>query len=724
MKKILFIPLAIFVVTLNVFVVLAFNSRSAWNFITSDYNRVRIEFDDTKNISTPEWIEQLSTFSQNHNMNISQFRFIETNHLNIYSTNVQSDENIRLRAGEYPRSSEYISNASLTDTNVNQSGQIYFPISNLTVQIYDVEQIVNVGLDNTFLLSGDDDILQLFIEEFSAYGDAYQVIEHVSLLQIINMPLLMLSALLFVILVLGILFFLMFSRKKIMLERLWGYSPLDSLYSLFKELGKNCVILFLVILGGVVTAMLILGQEYHLGQYLLIFVLGNTILLSAMLAIMLIGVSYIIKVSSVSQNTKRKVFKKVPAILLILRVIVSTALFSLLAIAIRDLQVIRNQIDGASYWEQTQDVFRIQVAPLAEAMSEDRVVERNLNDKFVDFYNSLAEEHQGFIINAINFAVIDYDDRGQPIYQHYLNSQGMDAVLARNLEIDKHYLNVNPVYDINGKNVISQLVDDSYTMNVLVPERLRDFEEAIRTYWTEEFHFQAVTIYNMYNEAIGAPLRGNSIDDFKVNIIYIKSGSEFFTFDGMVGDNRSAVVDPIAAIIHDAFDPSVMGALTTSSLYFIDNSDGQAFTNIQPLLRKYGITVINNVVSVFGESETQLTYLYWRLFEQIMMLVIVAILSFAIFVLFIYMNFSIYSHKISIKYLLGYSYISSNAKLIVFSALSSLVASSLAFAVSGNLRMFLIMPVVVLLDWMVMYILSQYLTKVNVAKTLKGEHYD
>lgn len=301
------------------------------------------------------------------------------------------------------------------------------------------------------------------------------------------------------------------------------------------------------------------------------------------------------------------------------------------------------------------------------------------------------------------------------------NTNDLYTPQGRRIVIDENYLKVNPIQSSNGVPIIKQLHEDKNTLNVLVPEHLKVIEEHIVNSYREWFYFQSVEIVNMYNKELAQPLIEKKIDDLKINIIYTKKGQEYFTFSNYRGNQKNRVIDPIAVLYTDSLDTSNIGADATHSLFFVDNSNGNAYENISSSLEEANVKEINNVVSVYDEASDEIIELKWELFQQLIGLIIVIIFSFILFIAYIWSYYNAHLYQLTLKYLFGYSYWKRNKTIILIASLSNIFAAVWVFYFFKSTDIILLLLGTLFLELLFLTIFRNFLNEKNTNKVVKGD---
>ncbi|WP_100332836.1 bacteriocin-associated integral membrane family protein [Bacillus xiapuensis] len=726
MKKALYVLLALVFVSTNLFGYFLISNKQLFDVLYTNNQLIHIDYNnDERDFKDNELIEHIIQFSKENNINISKYSFQSETDLNIYSTNIQSDPNIHVKSGEIPTGANYLSNKNV-DSNSNQSGLFSFPLSNWNVHIYDIGQIRNVGLGNEFYLSGaSEETIKAFMREFSDYGNISRVNKNVNSLALINISLLMVVCLTLIVFLIGLFYFLIQNRKKMLIQQFWGYSTWRIVLSVPREFFHFFIFIILLLLCGMITFILIFKQTYFFIDYIVMFFLTNATMSLIILIFTMIVTRFIKKFNNAAVNIKGKLpFREIQWISTILKAVVSIILFGVMSSALLNFQHLSDKVASLEYWNQTKDVFRVQVGVLNSDLNENLEADRELNNRLFAFYKEIESKNDAFLIESENFQMIDYFN-GEPIYQymqHIVDESEIYSPEGRNIIIDKNYLDINPIHSVKDASINDQLQNDENTLNILVPKKYKEWEYQIINSYKEWFYFQKVDVKNMYNREIGYQLDETTKEDLNVNIIYTKTGQYFFTFNSYTGDSKNRIKDPIAVIFNENLDTSNIGALATTSLFFIDKSKGKAFENISPALNKTNVTEVNNTVSVYNEANDIVAEQQWLLFQQSIGLFITIIFSVILVSTFIWAHYSANAYQLSLKYLFGYSFWKRNKSIIFISLISNIIAGSLIYLLYRINSLVIAVFLVLIIDLLVISWLSNYLNKMNINKVIKGEH--
>ncbi|MCY8917347.1 DUF1430 domain-containing protein [Bacillus atrophaeus] len=719
MKKTIYILFILFLLSMNISSYHYTLNKQV--FYTLFSNKEALIIDYTSAIKSQDFIKRLVAFSKKEKVNISQYNFLDEKTLNIYTTSFENEPSIH--TGD-----RQISNFKESHSNQNMIGTINFPLSTWKIRYYDFDQIKNIGIGNRFYISSaDDELLKRATNLFSDYGKVSVEDSSLNTSFMFSTTLLMLALLSMLILFIGILYFVIKNRKLLLLQKLWGYSKIKTLLSFPKMFLKPLVIITLC--GALLVGIMALAFDLNdwLTVYIKIYMRNVLIAASIMMIYTTVVTLILYNNSDISGAVKGSTqIKKFQWLSLGFKIVVTILLFNIIAASLSNLFDLKQQLDNQSYWKKTQTIYKTSFANTGVNYN-DLKLDREKNVKVRELYHQLERHKNAFIMDAQNYAVMKKDGK-KPVYFYTLNTTKENEIYSpsgRSVTISPNYLKVNPVIGVNGKPINKkELASDPNTLNLLVPQKYAKYKGNIMKAYRDHFFFEKVELDNMYNKEIQKPLNTLKEDQLKVNIIYTKNRQEYFTFNSQMGDisNKNNVIDPIAAVFTDNVDSSVIGAYSTSCLFFPDSSKGMAYDHIVPYLEKTDTrNLIDSSVSVYQELSDRIAAIQNQFIQDLIGLAITIILSVAFLVSYIWSYYSANAYRLYLKEIFGYSYWGRNKSLIIFSILSNCLIG-LGFSI--YFKIFELISFVVLfivIELLILYFLSVYLNKKNMNKILKGD---
>ena len=713
MKKATIVFFVLSVCIINIFIFNIFSNYQVIDLLYGDTQKVTIDYQKAKKkFSNKNLINDLNKFSLENKVNITQYNFVSENSLNIYSTNPSIKSYVFLKKGEFPKNNSFISNKA-----TNQSVGIFDIFSSTwEIKIYNFNQVKNVGLkDEMFLHDFDDQTLKLFKNTFIKYGELKFERSKLEIVKLINIPLLMLTIFSFFIYSIIFLASIIKSRQELNLYTLFGFSYFKIIKIMMGRILKSSMYSYLFIISILIISLSILEKNYILNQYFTLIVLLEMLFL---IVIYLVSIFCIIWTLRIQVN-----FEKLKIVSMALKLILLACLFSLVSLSFERYDLLSTKFEGISYWNKTQDIYRIQVGVLNDKVSNDLITNKDYNDRINLFYNTIEKQNDAFLINSEQFNVIDYKNK-KPIYNYMMNIKRPKDIYSpdgRSVIINENYLLFNPILDIDNNPIAKQINQAPNVLNIIVPHQYKKIEKEITNNYLEWFFFQSVSVPNMYNKELQVPLSKLEKKHLTINVIYSKEHQNYFTFNNFSGDSKNNVLDPIAIVYSDTLDTSNIGAFATNSLFYLDKSKGKAFENIYTALKHSNVKEINNVISIYDETNTQISSLKWELLQQILGSAILAFFSLLLFVAYVWSYYYAQIYRLTINYLFGYSYLKNNKQIIIVSINLNIIASMIAYLIFKNNSIFLLAAFFLIVEMLTLHFVGKKLMKKNVQRVLKGE---
>ncbi|RBP58762.1 bacteriocin-associated integral membrane protein [Alkalibaculum bacchi] len=724
MKKTIFLfSFILFLLSILIFEFDFAFQKYSYDIVAGNHQEIHIVYH--QETSLDDIINALKQFSIDHNVNISQYTFLDEETIHIYSTYLPADSGIRLIHGMYPKGGEFISNKQTTENP--QSGYISSPPTQLDYKFYSIDQINNVGLRGDFYMASSDLELARALEKILyPLGDVQIAPVQVNLAYFVNVSLLLLVFFTFIIYIITVLFYVFSENKSIYLEQLWGYSSKEIFLRLLTPFFKPiaCIIGVLV---SVLAIFIIYYQQIHFViVYLALFILAVLISLIVGAAISLMTLKMICQSGLSSVDLKEKLpFKNYAMASVIIKFVVTFVFLMINVFSIHTLLNLNKQLKTTEYWEVTKDIY--QVTAKYSDTSNDLVKERARNNCLSDFYNALNEEKSAILIEAQNFSNMS-TDVNHPKYLYELNTNdNLSASIStggRNITINQNYLDFNPIISVNGNNAKEEIKYDRDTLILLVPEKLQQYEEKIQENFRELFYFQRVEIANMYNKEAGQALDTTSIDDLHVHIIYVKNNQEYFPFYTDLGDldNNNMVVDPIAIIYHPTVDTSFIAAYVTSSLYFVDTHKGEAYTSLKEILvGTDALQYIPSVISVYQEKGKEISALKQKIVQQITALILMLIISICCIIVFAWCYYIPNAKTMYLRLLFGYSHWYRNKKMYLTVLITNMIAGIAVYMAFLSIISVYAIVVLLLFDIFITFFMEKMLQEKYKSAILKGD---
>jgi hypothetical protein len=172
------------------------------------------------------------------------------------------------------------------------------------------------------------------------------------------------------------------------------------------------------------------------------------------------------------------------------------------------------------------------------------------------FFRTVEREHGAFIMDLENFRVFGGQIQWEAHRQHYLSGEFDHfwptefCSYGHSIGVTANYFLHNPIEPISGGNLLDYFAFEPYTMNILVPESLREYEADIITAYQQRFWFDKINVENIYHEFIGTSINETTQEELNINIIYVKDSQTYFTFDSSIEpENDNLITDPIVRVL-------------------------------------------------------------------------------------------------------------------------------------------------------------------------------
>ncbi|ECZ7678904.1 bacteriocin-associated integral membrane family protein [Listeria monocytogenes] len=722
MKKFLSI---IILVTLIIGNVMFFNFIS--NTLSRDFlfkEQTEVQFKYKEDYQVSDFNNSIKTFSETKNINIAQYTFLDERDLNIYASNSQYSPNIKLKKGDYPDKNRFLANRESGDEK--QSGVIYHPSKYWSLKVYDFGQIKNVGLSDTFYVSGLDnqDTYQAFLKEFEQYGEITTKNVDVSWWKYINIPLLMTLLLCFAILFVFTYYYLRYSKQRLLVNRIWGNSELVTLMSLFNKTIIFTLFSVLAILITFVSIVLANGLATYLVEIVWKLLLFNVLLFIFILFQMyFFGLLRIKKIDQAKSDQRMQSSRQHLAINLVIKFVLLCLFIGTFIASYQSLQTLNTRLANIDVWDATKDIFKVKVGVLPEGIQDDLKADKELNDNLSAFYEEGTSKKEMFLMYSNNF---QRSETNTFFYETYLKKDSeINSPEGNSVEIDFNYLKLNPIKSIKGQNVEKEAIISDKVLNIIVPNGKKGLEKDIKNTFLDYFYFQKVEVANIYNEALDLPAVALSKEDLSVNIIYAENNQDYFSYDSNTGDFRTGnITDPIAIVYTGNIDSSSIGAHVTSSVYFVDKSKGDAFNAILPLINNSNAREITHVRSVYQEVSSEITTLKWQIYQQLIGTIILALCLCSFMVLLVLSYYRENLYKQLIYHVFGYSFWKSSKWFIISNLFVSVFSGILIFILSKEPVALYFSVVILIIELCAIYFIKEKAIYKDFKAILKGEKYD
>lgn len=357
-------------------------------------------------------------------------------------------------------------------------------------------------------------------------------------------------------------------------------------------------------------------------------------------------------------------------------------------------------------WFQAENIFRIR----ASFVTNDLAEKRKLELRAKELYQELEENLGVFLIRTANYETLS---SGQRVWEANVE-EFLYSSSGRSITVNLNYLKRNPILDIDGNSVADKIIVDDFVRNILIPVSLREHESEILEGFLTDFKFQKIEVPQIYERDIGeeiVPIDGSKL---KINLIYVKDGTNYFTYDKQtMSEHGNLITDPMVVVDTGNVDPSFYYSWLSNSVYF-ESLTPEPIEDISPTVAKHDLlSSYNSIESIYDTRAEEMQ----SLAEAKTMTIFVMAMILFLLVFFIYLLSHSYfeqnKYAIFIKYISGYSLIKICGVKLIFEILLDILVVSIC----GN---FTIAAIIVSTDIVLTYIFSLILYKSSAVKVIKG----
>lgn len=235
---------------------------------------------------------------------------------------------------------------------------------------------------------------------------------------------------------------------------------------------------------------------------------------------------------------------------------------------------------------QTKNIYATEVMYTAE--NDGAAAYMEIATQSNTLFHLLEQHRDGFVMDAYNYQEID--ENGTLLYTQ--NDLSLPVELdpaGHHIRESPNYFKFNPVETVSEDPIENQIIWEDNTLNILVPEKHKLSENEIIAEYLELFYFEKIEVDNIYPEDMGQPLLKDSMQDLKINIIYVKDGQEYFTFrTDLARTTNNSITDPIVSIYTGNIHSSYIHSFMSQFVYFYTNAatPETAYESISPYIQQ------------------------------------------------------------------------------------------------------------------------------------------
>ena len=630
MKKLISVLLFLVYFLTSIVYLNLYKFKNVRNILWKNNDVSALHLDGIKKVNTPEQlINKLKVIAEKNNLNIYKIRYqgkskIGKRKIKIYTTlNGNVFENLKIYNGRLLKKEDashaFISSENTNDAN--QVGTISFFNLNSSLNMYDLSEILYTGetLSGWFVGTKDKEKIELLkkdlmdaldckdIEFYTSQIDESQSMENNDLKYRMVGVLIMLYILTFLTIV-----YWLFSRyKEFAVKKMFGESDISlRLKIIFKDLFKYHLYGFslagLIILGFLAFKVEIRNLSGFCINYF-IFNLKLTVISLGLMLIPLILIKYI-KIPLMLKNKKPvKVIKNLNAIS---KCLIGVATITIIINSSNNLYLLIKEVEHHRVWNNATN-YAIAKSSIAFSGTVPGYDDENTID---ELYHNIKKWFQicnakgAIYINARNHMVGSSNATN-------LTKDEFAKIGVKSIKVNNNYLQLNPVYDVNGKQIN---IPDHYehTLNLLVPQKFKQYESNIKEKYEGEF----------YN---------NGWQDYKLNIIYIKDDQKCFTYriDWAPKTQNYVIGSIIQVISNNNMCLDSYGCCWCNGFYPKISNIDNPYQELLPDIKACGVEKILISPSTLYEIAAQDIYKTQHKFLYIIKLMIFAVLTIIVLII-------------------------------------------------------------------------------------------
>lgn len=702
MEKKLVIIVAILTALLNVFFFLQI-SNSEIDKLLSDKTTVSFRFHtDKQGGLKKEFLNKIRVFSEENKVEIAQYSFLTSDKIDIYSTMEDKYKEI-----------------------------LFIPnfVFNRNIKVHNFEKIFDIGFKNILYVDTNDmDIIKKFSETFKNDCDIYYLktpfennknsFGRLFMDKELNfIPIISFYLFSFVLI---IFFYYSINKKRYFIYKLWGYRDSQIYYILNKPLYMS---LFLTM---VLSNLVMSGIIYKFVFSDLLFDVFLTMLkldIAIVLFISILLISFFRLFCFVTNSNRKKGLTKMMMIFYVPRIILFfVAIISFEQFFYQNAEL-KEKMDGLTLWNNTKNLYNL-YETYSPYYVDNLAAEDILNDKFFRVYKELSDSNKVFIIQATNFerpGINDLSIKSQEDfdYSYRINVESQEDLYSphgKNIVVDKNYLKKHIIKSLDGKNVLTKIDNNDNVLNILVPSKFKQYEDIIENSFKEWFYFQKVEVTNKYKESRGQNKIEKSINDLKINIIYIRNGQDFFTYNPNSGDNCNIIRDTIITVYTENVDNSFLAACFGSYIFIESSDEYSALKEVSAITQKYNVIELNSISSVYDKKGEEIRTLESRMNNLILNTIIIFCFLAILMVVIVYTYYEAFLSEIIIKSLHGYSFFQIYKRFLFMNFIINIVTLFLVVIVYEKVSLYMI--VITALMSFIDYVIEK---TINKCLLIKGE---
>lgn len=582
MKK--FIYIGIIVQTILCFYIFfsLFNKFELNNLLYRDKEQMTLLVEDHTGLKTPdEQQDYIAKQAQKYNVKINKYIFSSDNNLKIYANDISLNNNIKTL------------NHHHNLTKIRAKKDFIWTDKDVKLEIKDFSYILETGISGVYYIESSNLTNKTdFINSIKKLGTVKLTTEFpakVNNLKLFfdNYNVLIVWAILFIINISILLQYLINSNKKISILKVNGWTTKEIIINFISPIIKMLLIFRVFSIIAILSYFWIHFGGFPYMSHFLIFIGFDSI--SILLIYSLIIIIYVLgstKYRKTIVDIKGKKISNLGVILNIFCKCILAIFIILLSTNIISTQqsLIKKQSENR-YFNRTRNIYATEL----RFITGDPVEYKPFAENLKKFFNKASLDNGLFMIDSSNYEKLSNGKRLYEMNTHSPTEQ-LTSHLGKSIVTNINYFKHNPIKKSNSGDIITKadLVSNEKTLNILVPDKLKKYENII------------ITDYKKYYSFLKNPLTEFKDEDAVINIIYVKNSQRYFTYNPNIEIKDFTIEDPINVIDTGYFDSSFY-ASWLSRCSFVESVKEDGYNYLLPtIIATKTQPSIQNTISIYN----------------------------------------------------------------------------------------------------------------------------
>ncbi|MEY8307423.1 ABC transporter permease [Enterococcus faecium] len=678
MKKFIYIGIIVqTILCLYIFFSL-YNKFELNNLLYKDKEQMTLLIEDYSKVKSPDdQQDYIYKYAKKYNVKINKYIFSSDKNLKIYANDISLDNNIK------------IFNHHRNLNKIKSKKDFIWTDKDITVEIKDFSYIPETGISGIYYIESNNSANKTnFINNVKKLGTVKLTTDFPSKINnrkllFDNYNVLMVWLILLIINISILLQHLINSNKKISILKVNGWTNNDIVINFLSPIIKTILMTITISVLAILSYFLV-----HFGgfPYIYHFLIFTGFELISLLLIYSIIITIYILTSTKYRNTiidiKGKKISNIGVIFNVLcKCILAIFIILLSANIITAKQnLIKTQSEN-QYFNKARNIYATELRFITNDQTEYKPFAENLKK----FFNKASLDNQLFMIDSSNYEKFN---NGKRMYE--MNTQSSTEQLispsGQSIVTNINYFKYNPIKKINGKDIITKkdLVFNDKTLNILVPDKLKKYENIITSEYKKYYGF----LKNLSTETKDK----NTV----INIVYVKNNQRYFTYNPNIEIKDFTIKDPITIIDTGQFDSSFY-ASWLSHCSFVESVNEDGYNYLLPtIVATKTQPSIQNTISIYNFKAEEIN----RQKNAIFIYTVLTICLIVIQIVNIYFSYQLllrkYMYELYIKKIFGFSCLELLLPIMLPITVIDIVLVSLLILIIGSHHIFL-----VALSWLI-----------------------